>query len=80
MLLCRIILFDIHFHLQCTTVSFFKSLRHHTLVLGSSGQLWAFGNGVKGQTGTGRTEDSLTPSLVQFPWTIDSTVAIPNGV
>ncbi|KAM7399396.1 hypothetical protein PAMP_018669 [Pampus punctatissimus] len=37
--------------------------RRHTLVLGSSGQLWAFGNGVKGQIGTGLLEDSLTPTL-----------------
>lgn len=58
----------------------FLSSRHHTLVLGSSGQLWSFGNGVKGQIGTGRTENSLTPCLVQFPWTADRAVAIPNGM
>uniref|UniRef100_A0A4W6BSM9 Secretion regulating guanine nucleotide exchange factor n=1 Tax=Lates calcarifer TaxID=8187 RepID=A0A4W6BSM9_LATCA len=52
--------------------------RRHTLVLGSSGQLWAFGNGVKGQIETGQTEDSLTPTLVQLPWTADSAAAIPN--
>ncbi|XP_067363614.1 probable E3 ubiquitin-protein ligase HERC6 isoform X1 [Channa argus] len=53
--------------------------RHHTLVLCSSGQLWAFGSGAKGQTGTGRSEDSLTPSLVQLPWITDSAAAIPNA-
>ncbi|KAM9398503.1 LOW QUALITY PROTEIN: putative E3 ubiquitin-protein ligase HERC6 [Salvelinus alpinus] len=37
---------------------------HHTLVLGSSGQLWAFGSGVKGQLGTGNTEGSLRPTSV----------------
>ncbi|XP_068612902.1 probable E3 ubiquitin-protein ligase HERC6 [Brachionichthys hirsutus] len=41
--------------------------RSHTLVLGSSGQLWAFGNGAKGQTGTGQPEDSLVPAPVQLP-------------
>ncbi|XP_039986682.1 probable E3 ubiquitin-protein ligase HERC6 [Xiphias gladius] len=54
--------------------------RCHTLVLGSSGQLWAFGNGVKGQIGTGRPEGSLTPALVQFPWIADSAKAIPNDL
>ncbi|KAF7219056.1 probable E3 ubiquitin-protein ligase HERC6 [Nothobranchius furzeri] len=49
--------------------------RHHTLVLGSSGQLWAFGLGDKGQTGTGQGENSLSPYLVQLPWTSDSAVA-----
>ncbi|KAI3354346.1 hypothetical protein L3Q82_018869, partial [Scortum barcoo] len=53
--------------------------RHHTLVLSSSGQLWAFGSGVKGQIGTGQTEDSLTPTVVQLPST-DSTAAVPRGV
>uniref|UniRef100_A0A1A7X5F4 HECT and RLD domain containing E3 ubiquitin protein ligase family member 1 n=1 Tax=Iconisemion striatum TaxID=60296 RepID=A0A1A7X5F4_9TELE len=52
--------------------------RHHTLVLGSSGQLWAFGLGDKGQTGTGQGEGSLSPSLVQLPWTSDSTAAPPD--
>ncbi|CDQ87215.1 unnamed protein product [Oncorhynchus mykiss] len=37
---------------------------HHTLVLGSSGQLWAFGSGVKGQLGTGNTGGSLQPTSV----------------
>lgn len=37
---------------------------HHTLVLGSSGQLWAFGSGVKGQLGTGITEGCLRPTSV----------------
>lgn len=58
----------------------FLSPRRHTLVLGSSGQLWAFGNGVKGQIGTGRPEDSLAPTLVQLPWTTDSEASIPKGV
>ncbi|XP_071352005.1 probable E3 ubiquitin-protein ligase HERC6 [Trachinotus anak] len=53
--------------------------RCHTLVLGSSGQLWAFGNGVKGQIGTGQTEDSLTPALVQLPWN-DDAAAIPSDL
>ncbi|XP_038548608.1 probable E3 ubiquitin-protein ligase HERC6 isoform X2 [Micropterus salmoides] len=54
--------------------------RRHTLVLGSSGQLWAFGNGVKGQIGTGRPEDSLAPTLVQLPWTTDSEASIPKDL
>ncbi|XP_034405047.1 probable E3 ubiquitin-protein ligase HERC6 [Cyclopterus lumpus] len=54
--------------------------RRHTLVLGSAGQLWAFGNGAKGQIGSGRSEDSLTPTLVEFPWTTDSATAIPNDL
>ncbi|XP_022604120.1 E3 ISG15--protein ligase HERC5-like [Seriola dumerili] len=54
--------------------------RCHTLVLGSSGQLWAFGNGVKGQIGTGRAEDSLSPTLVQLPWTVDDAAAIPSDL
>ncbi|CDQ99203.1 unnamed protein product, partial [Oncorhynchus mykiss] len=37
---------------------------HHTLVLGFSGQLWAFGSGVKGQLGTGITEGCLRPTSV----------------
>ncbi|XP_034721634.1 probable E3 ubiquitin-protein ligase HERC6 isoform X2 [Etheostoma cragini] len=48
--------------------------RCHTLVLCSSGQLWAFGNGAKGQIGTGRLEDSKTPTLVQ----LDGAAATPN--
>ncbi|KAL6116224.1 herc6 [Pungitius sinensis] len=54
--------------------------RRHTLVLGTSGQLWAFGNGSKGQIGTGRPEDSLTPALVQFPWTTDSAAVVPTDL
>uniref|UniRef100_UPI0037E84922 probable E3 ubiquitin-protein ligase HERC6 n=1 Tax=Semicossyphus pulcher TaxID=241346 RepID=UPI0037E84922 len=54
--------------------------RRHTLVLGSSGQLWAFGNGAKGQIGTGCTEDSLTPTLVKLPWTTDSEAATPKDL
>ncbi|XP_054456253.1 probable E3 ubiquitin-protein ligase HERC6 [Anoplopoma fimbria] len=54
--------------------------RRHTLVLGSSGQLWAFGNGAKGQIGTGRPEDSLTPTLVNFPWTTDGAADIPKDM
>ncbi|XP_056138852.1 probable E3 ubiquitin-protein ligase HERC6 [Lampris incognitus] len=53
---------------------------HHTLVLGSSGQLWAFGSGDKGQCGTGVTENSLLPTLVQLPWITDSTKAIPGDL
>lgn len=41
-----------------------NSASHHTLVLGSSGQLWAFGSGVKGQLGTGNTEGCLRPTSV----------------
>lgn len=41
------------------------SLRRHTLVLGSTGQLWAFGDGGRGQIGDGRAEDRLTPTLIQ---------------
>ncbi|XP_077961151.1 putative E3 ubiquitin-protein ligase HERC6 [Gasterosteus aculeatus] len=54
--------------------------RRHTLVLGTSGQLWAFGNGSKGQMGTGRPEDSLTPTLVQLPWTTDSAAGVPTDL
>uniref|UniRef100_A0A3Q1F320 Probable E3 ubiquitin-protein ligase HERC6 n=1 Tax=Acanthochromis polyacanthus TaxID=80966 RepID=A0A3Q1F320_9TELE len=54
--------------------------RYHTLVLGSSGQLWAFGNGVKGQIGTGTPNGSLTPTLVQLPWTTDSAAAMPSDL
>ncbi|XP_035535912.1 probable E3 ubiquitin-protein ligase HERC6 [Morone saxatilis] len=54
--------------------------RCHTLVLGTSGQLWAFGNGAKGQIGTGRPEDSLIPTLVQLPWTTDSAAAVPENL
>ncbi|KAA8594211.1 hypothetical protein FQN60_005045, partial [Etheostoma spectabile] len=53
--------------------------RRHTLVLCSSGQLWAFGNGAKGQIGTGRLEDSKTPTLVQLPWAGDGAEAIPKA-
>ncbi|XP_078023256.1 putative E3 ubiquitin-protein ligase HERC6 isoform X1 [Epinephelus lanceolatus] len=53
--------------------------RRHTLVLSSSGQLWAFGNGAKGQIGTGQLEDSLSPTLVQLPWTTDGTADIPSA-
>ncbi|KAM6987468.1 putative E3 ubiquitin-protein ligase HERC6 [Tautogolabrus adspersus] len=54
--------------------------RRHTLVLGSSGQLWAFGHGAKGQVGTGCTEDSLTPTQVQLPWTNDDEAAKPKDL
>ncbi|XP_029373906.1 probable E3 ubiquitin-protein ligase HERC6 isoform X2 [Echeneis naucrates] len=54
--------------------------RYHTLVLGSSGQLWAFGNGNKGQIGTGRAEDSLSPTLVPLTWTGDGAAAFPRDL
>lgn len=56
------------------------SLRRHTLVLGSSGQLWVFGSGAKGQTGTGQLEDCLTPTLVHLPWATDSAADIPRSM
>lgn len=56
------------------------SLRRHTLVLDSSGQLWAFGSGAKGQTGTGQTEDCLTPTLIKLPWATDSAADIPRSM
>ncbi|CAB1440180.1 unnamed protein product [Pleuronectes platessa] len=54
--------------------------RSHTVVLGESGQLWAFGNGVKGQIGTGLAENNLSPTLVQLPWTTDSAATIPTDL
>ncbi|XP_026171578.1 probable E3 ubiquitin-protein ligase HERC6 isoform X2 [Mastacembelus armatus] len=54
--------------------------RCHTLVLGCSGQLWAFGDGVKGQIGTVRPEGSLLPTLIQLPWINGSTAAIPSDL
>ncbi|XP_070685976.1 probable E3 ubiquitin-protein ligase HERC6 [Pempheris klunzingeri] len=54
--------------------------RRHTLVLGSSGQLWAFGNGTKGQIGTGQPEDRLSPTLVQIPLSADGAAAIPRDL
>lgn len=65
----------ITFYLKFTNVP----LRHHTLVLDSSGKLWAFGNGASGQIDTGQPEGSLSPALVQLPWTTDSKVAVPKG-
>lgn len=53
-------------------------LRYHTLVLGSSGQIWAFGSGSKGQIGTGRQDDVLTPTTVELPWMADGAAA-PAG-
>ncbi|XP_031415172.1 probable E3 ubiquitin-protein ligase HERC6 isoform X2 [Clupea harengus] len=41
---------------------------HHTLVLGSSNRLWAFGSGVKGQLGNGRSENSTQPTMVEPTW------------
>ncbi|XP_041850243.1 probable E3 ubiquitin-protein ligase HERC6 [Melanotaenia boesemani] len=54
--------------------------RRHTLVLSSSGQLWAFGTGDKGQIGTGQPHGSLSPTLVQLPWTSDSAAATPSDL
>ncbi|KAM7003459.1 putative E3 ubiquitin-protein ligase HERC6 [Tautogolabrus adspersus] len=54
--------------------------RRHTLVLGSSGQLWAFGHGAKGQIGTGSTGDCLTPTQVRLPWTSDNGAATPEDL
>lgn len=54
--------------------------RHHTLVLGSSGQLWAFGSGAKGQIGNGHMDGSLTPTLIQFPRTTDGAAAMPSDL
>ncbi|KAM6932914.1 LOW QUALITY PROTEIN: putative E3 ubiquitin-protein ligase HERC6 [Xenentodon cancila] len=53
---------------------------HHTLVLSSSGQLWAFGNRDKGQMGTGQIGGSLHPTLVQLPWTSDSATPVPGDL
>lgn len=81
------------FHIFCDVImfssqGFFKKnlsiclncvpLRHHTLVLDSSGQIWAFGRGDKGQIGTGRQEDVLTPTRVELPQTADGAAA-PRG-
>ncbi|XP_043975030.1 probable E3 ubiquitin-protein ligase HERC6 isoform X1 [Gambusia affinis] len=54
--------------------------RRHTLVLTSSGRLFAFGNGDKGQLGTGQRDSSSSPSLVQLPWASDSAAAAPNDL
>ncbi|CAN9511578.1 unnamed protein product [Ophioblennius macclurei] len=54
--------------------------RHHTLVLGSSGQLWAFGKASKGQLGNGTADRSLTPVPVQPPWTADGSAATPSDL
>uniref|UniRef100_H2S6M8 HECT domain-containing protein n=1 Tax=Takifugu rubripes TaxID=31033 RepID=H2S6M8_TAKRU len=53
--------------------------RNHTLVLDSSGQLWAFGSGDRGQIGTGQRDNILTPTLVNLPWTRDR-AATPTGL
>ncbi|XP_053729403.1 probable E3 ubiquitin-protein ligase HERC3 isoform X2 [Synchiropus splendidus] len=54
--------------------------RRHTLVLGRSGQVWAFGNGDKGQMGNGRAEGSRSPSRVPLPWAVDGAVAVPKDL
>ncbi|XP_007563091.1 probable E3 ubiquitin-protein ligase HERC6 [Poecilia formosa] len=54
--------------------------RRHTLVLTSSGRLFAFGNGDKGQLGTGQQDSSLSPSLVQLPWPSDGAAATPSDL
>uniref|UniRef100_H3C0L9 HECT domain-containing protein n=1 Tax=Tetraodon nigroviridis TaxID=99883 RepID=H3C0L9_TETNG len=53
---------------------------YHTLVLGSSGHIWAFGSGNKGQIGTGHQDDVLTPTMVELPWTTDDAAAAPTGL
>ncbi|KAK0149380.1 putative E3 ubiquitin-protein ligase HERC6 [Merluccius polli] len=52
------------------TVSQIACGSHHTLILGSSGRIWAFGSGVKGST----------PALVQLPWATDGAAAVPNDM
>ncbi|XP_061538202.1 probable E3 ubiquitin-protein ligase HERC6 isoform X1 [Phycodurus eques] len=54
--------------------------RRHTLVLGSSGQIWAFGSGVKGQIGSGKAEGSPAPVLVRLPWSCDSASVVPSDL
>ncbi|XP_057694321.1 E3 ISG15--protein ligase HERC5-like isoform X2 [Corythoichthys intestinalis] len=54
--------------------------RSHTLVLGSSGDIWAFGNGVKGQIGIGTLESSLVPTRVQLPWNSDRATVAPTDL
>ncbi|KAG7278667.1 hypothetical protein CRUP_014022 [Coryphaenoides rupestris] len=49
---------------------------HHTLVLGSSGRIWTFGSGVKGQSGS----EASTPALVQLPWATDGAAAPPKDL
>uniref|UniRef100_H3CY63 HECT domain-containing protein n=1 Tax=Tetraodon nigroviridis TaxID=99883 RepID=H3CY63_TETNG len=53
---------------------------YHTLVLGSSGHIWAFGSGNKGQIGTGHQDDVLTPTMVELPWTTDDAAAAPTDL
>uniref|UniRef100_A0A8C5H7Q1 Probable E3 ubiquitin-protein ligase HERC6 n=1 Tax=Gouania willdenowi TaxID=441366 RepID=A0A8C5H7Q1_GOUWI len=54
--------------------------RHHTLIWSTHGQLWAFGNGSKGQIGVGSTQGSLSPALVKLPWITDGAAASPTDL
>lgn len=83
--LLQIKVFVVKFNFQaCVEVSFdfficIVPVRNHTLVLDSSGQLWAFGSGERGQIGTGQRDNILTPTLVKLPWTRDR-AATPTGL
>ncbi|KAJ3590150.1 hypothetical protein NHX12_008104 [Muraenolepis orangiensis] len=57
------------------TVSQIACGSHHTLILGTSGRIWIFGSGVKGQSGS----DASTPALVQLPWATEGAAAVPNA-
>ncbi|WP_058625283.1 RCC1 domain-containing protein [Microbacterium testaceum] len=45
--------------------------RVHSMVRGSDGSVWAWGDGANGRLGTGKTETALTPQAVDPAWSND---------